>query len=373
MIKFYTPFKLINYLSKEFFKSFGVVFLVFFSLSLLINFVEEITFFKDKEIQNFTLFISYLSISKTPNTIIELFIFIILFTGIIFFVKLQKSNEINTIMLSGISKTIPILVPGLISFFLGVFILFVFSPISSTSLKFYEETKRLFSSNDNLVVINDNGLWFKENLENGYNIIRANKILNNDFTKLTNVTIYNLDKSFNFIKRLDSDEIIIKNKNWMMFNTKVLNNQTDFSLKDNNYSSDTEFVSTININNLKKFFSNANTVSFWEIGDNIKVLNERGYSADELKVKLHKYLSLPIFLLAMILVSTIFTISINKEYNTLMYLFFGIIIGFIIYFFNDLSIAVGLANKLPLIMSVWSPVIIIMFLSIINLMRINEK
>jgi lipopolysaccharide export system permease protein len=75
----------------------------------------------------------------------------------------------------------------------------------------------------------------------------------------------------------------------------------------------------------------------------------------------------------MILISTIFTIGINKDYNTLMYLFFGMVLGFVLYFLNDLSVAIGLANKLPLALSIWSPIMLIMFISTINLIKINES
>lgn len=370
-MKRYTPIKLINYISKEFFHSLFIVFIVFLSLSLLINFVGEMTFFKDKKIEDATWMVTYLTFYKTPNTLIELSIFIFLFAGILFFTKIKKNNEINTILLSGVPKTLPIISPAIISFFLGILIIFFLSPVSSNAIKLYEKTRSPYNNNSNLIVINNQGLWFMENLPNGFNIIKADKILDNNFQKIKNVTIYNLDNNFNFIKRIDSDNIYIKNKNWELEGAKILevldaNNQNK---KKNNFT----FISTININDLKEYFSNSDTVSFWEIVNNIEILNLRGYSADELKIKFHKYLSLPIYLFGMILLSTIFTISINKDYNTLMYLFFGLIIGFILYFLNDLSIAIGLSNKLPLLVSVWSPVIVIIFLCTINLLRINEN
>ena len=372
-MKNYTPYKLISYLSKEFFQSLFIVFLVFLSLSLLINFVEEIAFFKDKKLDNFAWMVSYLSLSKTPNTMIELSIFIFLFSGILFFVKLQKNSEINTILLSGVSKLLPVLVPAILSLFLGLMIIFLLSPISSATLKFYENTKRLYSSNENLIVINNTGLWFMENVPSGFNIIRADTILNNNFSKLKNVTIYSLDKNFNFLNRSDSKEVRINNKDWLLEGAKILTGSGGVNEASSKNSLDINFRSSININDLKEYFSNADTVSFWEIASSIKTLNNRGYSADELRVKFHKYLSLPLYLFGMILLSTIFTIGINKDYNTMMYLFFGLLIGFFLYFLNDLSIAIGLANKLPLAISVWSPIVIIVFLSVINLIKINEK
>lgn len=123
----------------------------------------------------------------------------------------------------------------------------------------------------------------------------------------------------------------------------------------------------------KNIFSNVNSVSFWDILENIKIINLRGYSADELKIKFHKYLSLPIYLFSIIVLSTIFTIGIRKELSNFVYIFLGIVIGIIIHFLNDLSIALGIANKLPLVVSVWIPISLIIVISIINLLNINEN
>ena len=220
------------------------------------------------------------------------------------------------------------------------------------------------------------GLWFMENTTSGYNIIRADKIEKNNFNILNNVTIYNLDQGFNFVKRYDSEKITINQKRWSLNKTQVTQEKKSLSdsKKDNDASLvEMSFDSSININDLKNYFTDVNTVSFWAMLKTIKTLNSRGYSAEELKVKFHRYLSLPFYLLAMILVSTTFTMGANKQYNTFMYLFFGTILGVCIYFLNDLSISFGLSNKLPLAISVWSPVGLIIILSTINLIRINER
>ncbi|MDB0036040.1 LptF/LptG family permease [Pelagibacteraceae bacterium] len=375
-MKILYPSMLARYLSKEFMSSLFVIFLVFFSLVLLINLAGEMVYLKDKKLENFISLAVILTFAKTTTTIIELSIFIFLFSGTLFFVKIQKNNEINTILLSGISKILAIAVPAIISFMCGMFIIFFLTPLSSATLNFYEKEKRAYSSNDNLIMMNDMGLWFMESKADGFNIIRADKIADNNFSKLKNVTIYNLDQKFNFIKRYDSDEVFINQKKWLLAKTQIT--QETESLSSENIENDTilqnlSFTSSIDINNLKNYFTDVNTVSFWKISNTIKTLNSRGYSAEELRVKFHKYLSLPFYLFGMILVSTTFTMGPNKQYNTFMYLFFGTILGVSIYFLNDLSISLGLSNKLPLAASVWSPVFLIIFLSAINLIRINER
>ena len=369
-MKKYLPKKLIKYLSYEFTKCFLIVLLVFLSISLLTNFVEELIFFKDKKIENFLLSLITLTTLKTINTLIESSIFIFLFTGIFFFVKFLKNNELNSIKLSGISNLLSILTPALFSFGIGIFIIFAITPISAEGIKLYEKYKRNYSQNDNLIVINDSGLWFMEKNEENYKIIRADKIVDNDFSKFYNSTIYTLDTDFNFLDRYDSKLVFINKKEWILENTKLLSRNDNAQKKE---EKDYTLNLSIDINELKNLFTNANTISFWDILNSIKKLNDRGYSGDELKIKFHKYLSLPIYLFSMIILATVFTINIKKNYSNFIYVFFGIILGIVIYFLNDLSIALGIAGKMPLAISVWIPIFLILVISAINLIRINEN
>lgn len=249
-MKKYYPFRLIKYLSKEFLKCFAIILIVFLSISLLINFIEEIIFFKEKDINNLFFRAIYLTFLKTPNTLIETSIFIFLFSGIFFFVKFIKNNEINTVNLSGVSNLTIILTPAILSLMIGLFIVAAISPISSKALILYENNKRIVSQNDNLIVINNSGLWFMENVNNNYRIIRADKIINNDFSKLYNSTIYELDDQFNFLKRYDSKLIFINKKNWILEDVNILDKKNF----ENSNSLELNFKSSINIDDLKKHF-----------------------------------------------------------------------------------------------------------------------
>ena len=61
-----------------------------------------------------------------------------------------------------------------------------------------------------------------EKNENNYKIIRADKIVDNDFSKFYNSTIYILDADFNFLNRYDSKLVFINKKEWILENTKLL-------------------------------------------------------------------------------------------------------------------------------------------------------
>ena len=72
-----------------------------------------------------------------------------------------------------------------------VFVFFSQSVTSSMS-KYYEKTKAIYSKDiDHLVTFNKNGIWIKENLNNGQRIISSDK---NDLEILNNVIIHILIK-----------------------------------------------------------------------------------------------------------------------------------------------------------------------------------
>ena len=79
-----------------------------------------------------------------------------------------------------------------------------------------------------------------------------------------------------------------------------------------------------------------------------------------------------LLLFSMIILSTVFTIKTNYTFNNFLYAFFGVLTGIIVYFLADLSIAFGKSGKIPLVLSVWMPVILIMTFSTYSLLRSDE-
>ena len=50
----------------------------------------------------------------------------------------------------------------------------------------------------------------------------------------------------------------------------------------------------------------------------------------------------------------------------------GVAVGILIYFLSDLSIALGKNGKIPLVLSVWMPVILIITLTFYSLLRNDD-
>jgi len=367
MTKRYTPKILINYLIKEFSFSLLIFSGIFLSLILMSTYIEEIVFFKEKEISgNFFTKIFVLTLIRTPTILLNLSPFIFLFAGIFFFAKLLRNSEITPLSLSGFSNFFITMIPALYSLLLGIILVLVMSPISSQLSRYYESVKQKYSSNDNLIIMSNTGIWVKEKKNNETFIIRADQIKTQNFTNLQNVTIYKFNDKNDFSERIDGKQVSINKTQWNIDKASKVTTQDSEKLTNYQYSSD------IDLNQLKNFFNNSNVFSIWNILEELKQIRQRGYFGQELVIMFNKYLSLPFLLFSMITLATVFTLRAGLKFNNFIYIFFGILAGIIVHFLGDLSMALGKSGRIPLILSVWIPVIIIMSLSMFSLLRDDE-
>ena len=135
--------------------------LAFFCLGFITNLFEEINFFKDIDVGIF-LPIS-LSLLYVPSILYNMFPFIIFLSGIWFFLKIKKSDELTAMKVSGLSNFSVIIIPGLLSILIGVFFITSINPITSVLVKKYETIKGNYERDlDYLAAITENGIWIKE-------------------------------------------------------------------------------------------------------------------------------------------------------------------------------------------------------------------
>ena len=171
-----------KYLSKEFIKVVVNMSLFFFCLGLVMNLFEEINFFKDYDVSvNVPVLLTLLIV---PSLLYNMFPFIILLSGIWFFLKIKKTDEVTAIKVSGMSKLSIITIPSIIAVILGIFFVTSLSPITSVLVKKYETIKGSYERDkDYLAAITENGIWIKEkNLEKN-NIIKSENLEQRMVTK----------------------------------------------------------------------------------------------------------------------------------------------------------------------------------------------
>jgi lipopolysaccharide export system permease protein len=358
-----------RYIINEYIKSLFVVIAVMLSIILLINLLDEFNFFKSKKDLKFIFFLIF-TVLKIPNVLINLFPFIVLFAGIVFYLKIYNHNEVISLRVMGYSNIQIILIPALTSFVIGYIIVFLIVPFSSSMLRYYEDLRSEYNETKNLVFVNETGIWILDKNEKEKNIIRIEKI-NKDFSEVSQITIYNYDSSNNFIRRIDAVEATIKDKNWLLNKVNIIS----VNKKNNkdNYFINYNYTSNININELKNVYKNTETTSLLDINKEILILEDKGYSTIDLRIRYQKLISFPIYLLAMSILSGLMIINLGKTSNYLKYGSYGVIISIIIYFLNDLSITIAKSGIISVDFSVWIPIFLIILINLVGITQVNAK
>ena len=358
---------LINkYLAKEFIKIVINTSIIFFCLGFIMNIFEEINFFKDFRVGIATPII--LSLLFVPSLLNYFFPFVILLSGMWFFLRIKKTDEITSMNVSGMSNLSVIIVPSFLSIILGIFFVTALNPITSLLVKKYETVKGNYEKEqDYLATVTVNGIWIKERGLKANYMIRASHL---EKENLMEVTIYEFDKDNNFTRRIEADSANITSLKWVLKNITVINSDGIMLAEP---IKDPFYFSMYDIKKIKSLYSNLDTISFWDLEHEINLLKQRGYSTREMQVKLHRSLAFPFFLLSMVLLSSVFTLGTTFKENNWTYVFLTITASVVIFFFNDFSAALGKTDKLPIELSVWMPIAIIFIFSFVGIIHANQK
>ena len=358
---------MINYILKNFLKTFLMVVSVFYCFGLILNLFEEIEFFKNLNVSMFTPLI--LTSIFIPSMIIKILPFIIFLSSMWFMMKIRNNRDLLFLKVFGFSNFKIFLVLAITSFVLGCFILLFINPITSSMSKFYEKTKSNYSRDiDHLVTFNKNGLWIKENLKSSQRIITAARP---DGKNLLDVTIFHINENSYLTEKIISEKVNIESNTW------VLNEATVFKPEKGILEKETfesyKINSIYNFEKINSLFKNFDTMSFLDLLVNYKNLLNNGYNKPFLNQSLHTMLSMPFFLFLMTGLAAILTMNTLKRSDNIKYIILGLLVSVVIFYFKDLSLALGQTNRIPLILSVWAPVIALSLFTSVGVIQINEK
>ncbi len=353
-----------SYISKQFLLTFIKTVLVFFTLAFILNIFEEINFFKDLDVPiGLPIFLTFLNI---PSILFEIFPFIFLITTQFFFIKLIEQNENISFKNFGLSNSKIVKLLAILSFLVGVIIVTIFYNLSSNLKHSYLNIKNSYAKdNKYLAVITENGIWIKDAKDGITSIINAEDLKGNI---LNNVDIVQFDKDFNFIQNISADRVNIENKTWSS-KSVLLNNERESNKRVNDF----QLKTNVNFQDINSLFSNLTSLSIFELNDLRNKYNEINFSSVEVESAIQKIFSFPFYLMLMTILSSTIMMNIRQNRTKIFHLIFGILISVIIYYLSFFFEELGKNEQVPVIVSIWVPLLMISLVSMINLVRINEK
>ncbi len=358
---------ILHYLLKGFIQKFLIVVGVFYCFGLILNLFEEVEFFKNLNVSLLTPLM--LTSIYIPSLVIKVLPFVIFISSLWFMLAIKDNKDLLTIKVFGYSNIKIFFILAICAFLIGWIILFFINPLTSNMAKYYEKVKANYSRDvDHLINFKRDGLWIKEKLENKQRFIYSKKI-ENDY--LNDVTIIHLDDKSNFLEKLVAKKAYIKKNEWTLYNVNIIKLKEGMAVKT--YDEQYNIISIYNLNKINNLFKNFDTMSFMDLIYNFEKLLDIGYGKRFLDQSLHSLLTLPFFLFLMTSIAAVLALSNLNKRNNLWMTVVGLIVVIIVYYLKDFSLALGQIDKIPLILSIWAPIIALCLFTFIGVIQINEK
>ena len=339
-------------------------FLIFFTLIFILNLFEEINFFKNLQTNPFYPII--LSGLNAPATLFEIFPFIFLIGTQFFFLDIIDKNELEILKINGLSNIRILKTLFITSLLFGFILITIFYAISAKLQFIYFDIKNSYSNDDKyLAVVKESGLWIKDEIDNKIYIINADEISNNT---LINVSIHVFNNNLQLIHIVNSEEIDISSYEWILSKPIIFKDNKTTQLKER-YFIKTHF----DIKKINSLFDNLSSLNIFQL---LKLRNDYsslGNSTREVDIHLHKLYSLPLFVSIMTILSSIIMFNNKRNTSIIFHLLSGILFSVIVYYLSYLSYLMGENGKIPIIVSTYLPFMILILISLIGIVRLNEK
>jgi lipopolysaccharide export system permease protein len=352
-----------KYLISSFLKNLLKISIFFFSLTIILNLFEEISFFKNSNV-DFYLPI-FVTLLNSPSVLFDILPFIFLITTLFFFSEILDKNELTIYKSFGLTNLKIIKTITATSFVVGIFCVVILYNISSNLKFLYFDIKNDYSQDDKyLAVITANGLWIKDEIDGKITIINASKISGN---YISNVLITEYDSDFNFQRMITSKSANIKNYEWKLKNSKIT--------KDNITKETDEllFKSNFNLEKISTLFSNLSSLNFLQLKKLKNDYKLLGYSTTNINVHQHKLYSYPLYLAIMVCISSILMLNVKHNNSKTFTLILGVFISVIIYYVNYFFNILVESEEISFVTAIWGPQLILILICSIGLVKINEK
>ena len=357
-MKIYIKF-IINLFNNSFLK----VFFTFFTIILITNILDQVDFFKDTDISFYSLI--FLSFLNTPSIIFEILPFIFLLSTQVFFIYLIDKKELEIFKYRGLNNFMIIKIISLYTFTIGIILIIFFYNTSAVMKNSYLIIKNKYSSdNKYLAVVTNNGLWIKDEIDDKINIINANKI-DNEF--LLDASITQLNKNFEVLNIIKTKKINISSFNWKIYDVLILKDNMAINLIE------MDFKSNFDLRKINSLFSNLSSLTITELFKLKKSYKNLNYSIVDIDSHTYKIIFYPIYLTLITMFSAAIMFNIGYQKNSFFSITLGIFLSVVIYYMNYFLNILGTNQKIPLMLSILLPLIILTIINFTYMIKINEK
>jgi len=321
------------------------------SVVLLIDFVElarqvggrvDLTFLQTAQMTAY----------KSPATLVVLLPFLFLFGTLAAFVGLNRRSELVAMRAAGVSAWRFIMPAAAAAFAVGVITVAALNPITA-HLNSRFETMRASLLSRQAIVPKD--VWLPQGDKTKRILIHArSRESEAGEVKLKGVSmfIYSLDAQggMSFTRRVEAGSATLHPGYWRLDDV-----QDAIPGSAAVRSPSSTITTSLEGRREVERIASPNSISVWELPGVIERTEAAGFSSVGYRLRLHQLLAMPVLFAAMSILAAAFSLRLMRLGGLAALASSGVALGFVFFFMNKFSLALGEAGSLPPFAAAWAP------------------
>jgi len=341
------------YFARRFAVTFLGVLGVFAAILTLLDLVEQVRRFSS-DTAGFLDMLG-LALLHVPESLYSILPLVMILATLTLFLNLARTSELVVTRAAGRSALRSLTAPIAVAMAIGAAAVTVFNPIVAATSKQYEQAAgRYGATPSSILSISREGLWLRQGDGTGQTVIRAERA-NLDGSELFNVTFIAFAATGGPRLRLEADSARLAENGWALSGVKEWTLDAANPERDAVRHATYTLPSTLTRNQILDSFATPSAIPIWELPGFIDQLETAGFSARKHLVWLHMELSLPLLLVAMVLVGAGFTMRHTRSGRTGLMVMLALAMGFSLYFIRNFAQILGETGQIPVLLAAWGP------------------
>ena len=339
---------LYRYLGRQFLLGVAIVYSAFLLLAFSIDVVDLINRTAGRDVPSAV--IVGMALLQLPDLGQKLLPFAVLLGGVFCFVRLSRSQELVATRAAGVSAWDFLVPPLAVAVGIGVTVVLAVTPVSSRMLgQFAALEARYVKGQASQLTVSPNGLWLRQGNADQQSVIHALRV-SDQGVRLDDVIVFLYGAKDHVQGRVDAKSAQLSRGAWVLDNAWVSGNDGHATHYDH-YNLPT----TLTPAQIQESFAPPDTLSFWALPSFIQAAQNAGFSAVRYRLYLYTLLTLPALFAAMVFMAASFSLTLARAGGMARVVLIGALSGFAVYFFSDLTRALGQSGILPVALAATAP------------------
>jgi lipopolysaccharide export system permease protein len=297
-----------------------------------------------------------LTLLKSPSVIEIVLPFVFLGGGISAFVGMNRRSELVAMRAAGLSAWRFIMPAAIAAFVAGLFAVTAVDPVAAALSARFEADRAKIMSNYLGDIPKD--IWLRQGDEHTQMVIHAkSRDTVQGEVRLRGVSLFIYQKNKagqpEFRRRLEAAEALLRPGFWQLKDVR------EASAGESSVRSDSlSLRSTLDSEAAVERFASPDAIAFWRLPAAIRLTEQAGFSASGYRLKFQQGLATPVLFTAMTILAAAFSLRLARLGGLAGLAGAGVALGFVVFFFDKFSGALGRADVIPLFAAAWAPAVV---------------